>query len=268
MVTRRQVCYPKVIGSPAKGPLSLASERKKGARSNVRELDPRLRTIHSPAQISHRHAAWRPGWSTKYISAVKAEKKSKITEEKGIKKVSEMDFHLEFNIEVPNIKEEFLAKIGEELSALSDEHNDLIGAAIAVEQIAGVEESYLYQARIVAYIRPENIAAVAKAASPEIALKDALSQIQEQINEDRGKRRQIWQRPDLRSNVSLYDLTAREIYDTFVGDMVMPDLLPEGRDKIAATLMRSGKLDQESAYYAADQILTHWPHAGEKERGP
>lgn len=178
-----------------------------------------------------------------------------------------MDFHLEFNIEVPNIKEEFLAELGEELSALSDEHSDLIGAAIAVEQIAGVEESYLYQARIVAYIRPENIAAVAKAAAPEVALRDALNQIEASIKEDRDKRRQTWQRPNLRSNVSLYDLTAREIYDTFVGETVMPDLLPEGRDKIAATLMRTGKLDQESAYYAADQILAHWPYAGEEERG-
>jgi hypothetical protein len=57
--------------------------------------------------------------------------------------------------------------------------------------------------------------------------------------------------------MSVYELSAREIYETYVGYQVPPDLLTEGREEIATRLRVEEGLRQEEAYYAADQILAY-----------
>jgi hypothetical protein len=171
--------------------------------------------------------------------------------------MSELDFHIDMNIEVPNIKADLLMESEQRLRALTENRNDFIGASISVEDIAGVEDRFLYQARIVAYLKPENIAVVEKRESAERALKDALSNIEERIRTQRDKRRKVWQQPAQRVHLSIQALTAREIYDTYIDDAISQKMLDQGRDQIAAKLMVNEKLDQESAYYAADRILEY-----------
>lgn len=88
--------------------------------------------------------------------------------------MSRLDFHLEFKAESPQLRDELLPQAEEHLRALADGHNDLIGAAIAIKELAHEETPHIYQARIVAYIRPKNISAVEKADTHELALKKAL----------------------------------------------------------------------------------------------
>lgn len=64
------------------------------------------------------------------------------------------------------------------LRKLQQGHTDLIGAAVSIEQPAKAETAFLYRARVVVYIRPENLAATAQEDDPLAALKRALSQVE------------------------------------------------------------------------------------------
>lgn len=169
--------------------------------------------------------------------------------------MSEHNFHIEFFIETSTLGDDLLVEADQRLRALTVNRNDFIGASISVEDIAGVENRFLYQARIVAYMKPENIAVVEKRETAETALKDALANIEERIRADRSKRRKVWQQPEKRSSLSVMGLTGREIFDTYVDNVIPEEMLNQGRDKIATKLMLDENLDQESAYYAADRIL-------------
>lgn len=171
--------------------------------------------------------------------------------------MNELDFHAEFNIEVPNFETNLMIESEQRLRALTENRNDFIGASISVERIAGVEEIFLYQARIVAYLKPENIAVLEKRETAESALRDAVSTIEERIRSERDKRRNIWKQPKKRSQLSVQELTIEEIHETYFNDVISKELLDQGRDKIASKLMMDEKLDQESAYYAADCLLEY-----------
>lgn len=171
--------------------------------------------------------------------------------------MSELNFHVDFNIEVSNFDTNLKTEAEQRLRALTENRNDFIGASISVEEIAGVEDSYLYQARIVAYLKPENIAVVEKRETAETALNDALSTIEDRIRSDRDMRGKVWQQPKKRTHLSVQALTAKEIFDTYVGDTISKEMIDQGRDHIATKLMLDEQLDQESAYYAADSILEH-----------
>jgi hypothetical protein len=168
--------------------------------------------------------------------------------------MSELDFYVEFYIETHDLGDELLAEAEQRLRAIAENHNDFIGAAISVEEI---EDPFLYQARIVAYMRPENIAVIEKRESAQTALKDALLTIEDQIRSERSKRRKVWQQPNQGMHLSMQELSAREIFDTFVGEVLSEEMIAQGRDRIAAELISAEKMDQESAYHAADRILEH-----------
>ena len=57
--------------------------------------------------------------------------------------------------------------------------------------------------------------------------------------------------------MSLLELSAREIYDTYAQGADPADLIAEGRESIATRLRVEEGLDQREAYYAADQLLAH-----------
>lgn len=103
--------------------------------------------------------------------------------------MSRLDFHVDFNIEVPDLPEFMEIEASERIRALTKDRQDLVGASVAVEEIAGKEEAFLYEARIVVYLKPENIAVVEKETSPEAALKQALSVLERQVREERNRRR-------------------------------------------------------------------------------
>ena len=171
--------------------------------------------------------------------------------------MSELDFHVDFNIELTNFDKNMLIESEQRLRALTENRNDFIGASISVEEIAGIEDSYLYQARIVAYLKPENIAVVEKRETAETALSDALSTIEDRIRSEREKRGTVWKQPKKRTQLSMQELTIEEIHDTYVDDVITKEIIDQGRDKIAAKLMLEENLDQDSAYYAADCILDY-----------
>lgn len=71
----------------------------------------------------------------------------------------------------------------------------MIGASAVVEQPVETETPYLYEARVTAYIKPDNLAAVEKADNSMSALKGALDALEQQVRELRGMRREPWKRP-------------------------------------------------------------------------
>jgi ribosome-associated translation inhibitor RaiA len=108
-----------------------------------------------------------------------------------------LDFDFEFYSEAPDPNDELKTEAERRLRQLAEGHSDLIGASVAVEPAAQNQnaETLLYQARIVAYIRPSNLAATEQAESAEAALKGALEAIERQIREHREKLREQWKQP-------------------------------------------------------------------------
>lgn len=169
--------------------------------------------------------------------------------------MSELDFHIDYFIEDLELEDEFLDKLEADLRQMGEDHRDMIGAAVTVEEIAGVEESYLYEARIVAYVRPKNLNATEKAGAPDVALKNALDALQRQLQKHRSKLKEPWERPAQLDNESVYELTPGEIYASFIEDETAQVLMDQGRTRIASRLMVDEKLSESAAYFAADRIL-------------
>lgn len=175
--------------------------------------------------------------------------------------MAEQDFTFEFRNEIQQLPAAAEDKMRQEaesrLQKLGQGHQDIIGAAVSLESIAETQgEPYLYQARVVAYVRPENLAAVSKDDDPAGALKSALTAVERQVRKRRERLQERNRQPAaLGANEGLYERTAREIYEAYAGD-VMPDVwLERSRDEIAADLMRDDKLSQGDAFYVADQLL-------------
>ncbi len=105
------------------------------------------------------------------------------------------DFDYEFYSEIPHVKEEYSAKVERELRELAKGHHDLIGASVAVEELAQRESPFLYRARVVVFIRPENLAATENAETVDAALKGALNAITRQVRAHREKLRTPWKQP-------------------------------------------------------------------------
>lgn len=110
------------------------------------------------------------------------------------------DFDFEFYSEVPNVPEELKLEVLDRLESLGSGKKDMVGASVAIERIAHGETPHFYQARIVAYIKPKNIAAVEKAENLEMALKGALVAIERKIRKKREKSSEPWKRPDLKDS--------------------------------------------------------------------
>jgi ribosome-associated translation inhibitor RaiA len=73
----------------------------------------------------------------------------------------------------------------------------MIGASVALEELTQEETPHVFEARVVAYIKPDNIAAIEKSDSALGALKGALSAVERQVREFRNKLGEPWKRPDL-----------------------------------------------------------------------
>lgn len=166
------------------------------------------------------------------------------------------DFDVEFYSKVPDPEDELRLEAERRLEALRADHTDMIGASVALEQPAHGETVYLHQARVVVYIRPDNIVAVEKDETAEGALKGALKAVERQVRERREKLRQRWKQPgEAAVNMSVYELTPRELYDAYGNQADLAALLERDRTDIARDLMVEEGLDPRAAHYAADQIL-------------
>ena len=114
--------------------------------------------------------------------------------------MSNQEFTFEFVNETENLGEALDERLYTEaetrLRKLQKGHTDLIGAAVSIEQPAKAQTDFVYRARVVVYIRPENMAAAAQAADAMGALKEALSGIERQVRERRDKLRQRTRQPE------------------------------------------------------------------------
>jgi len=94
------------------------------------------------------------------------------------------EYYVDQDTQVP---EDLEAKTRERLFALAEGHNDFIGASVAVERPASHESAVLFQARVIAYVRPENIVAVQKAETAAAALNAAVDAVERQVREKRER---------------------------------------------------------------------------------
>lgn len=100
------------------------------------------------------------------------------------------DFEFEFHSQVPLVDEDVRAETEDRLRRLADGHRDMIGASVAAEHVA----PYEYRARVVVYMRPENLTAEEKNDSVETALRDAIHSVERQVRTQRERRRDYWRR--------------------------------------------------------------------------
>jgi ribosome-associated translation inhibitor RaiA len=110
--------------------------------------------------------------------------------------LAKQDFHIEMKSELQAEAEmQLFTEAEDRLQQLAEGHDDLIGAAVSIEEPARGENTYLYEATVVAYTRPNNIAGTEKAEQPIQALRGALDAVERQVREKREKLRQRWEQP-------------------------------------------------------------------------
>ena len=112
--------------------------------------------------------------------------------------VDELNFTLEFNSDMEMGEQEttLFDLIYSELEPLSRERSDLTSAAATVRHHGRAESPRAYEATIVAYIRPENIAATKKANNPHVAIEEALDAVVRQIRDQRAELDRPWEKPE------------------------------------------------------------------------
>jgi ribosome-associated translation inhibitor RaiA len=113
--------------------------------------------------------------------------------------VESTDLTFEFHTEIKDLPDaleyDLRAEAEERMRALATGHTDVIGASVILEQPAHGESSYLYQARVVAYGRPEHVSATEKDANLTSALRGALDAVERQVRERREKLAERWKQP-------------------------------------------------------------------------
>ncbi len=105
------------------------------------------------------------------------------------------EFDFQFQSAVPDRTGRMKAQAEKRMKDLANKNNDMIGASVVVEELANHTSTYAFRARVVAFVRPENIAGEGKANSPQLALKDALDNTVRQVREQREKLRKRWKQP-------------------------------------------------------------------------
>jgi len=167
-----------------------------------------------------------------------------------------LDFYVDFNIEVPNVEDDFTFEAEQQLRNLAADHSDIVGASVSLENIVKAETPYLYQVRIVAYKRPEDIAVIQKDSKPMTALRNALEALEEKVRTSREKlvQRDSHQSEDIER--IYYEQSADEVYATYAKNQKPVDVIRKNRTEIASELMVKEGLTEEAAYFAADQILS------------
>jgi ribosome-associated translation inhibitor RaiA len=105
------------------------------------------------------------------------------------------NFDYEFLNETDRPDEPLRTEARTRMLELAEGHDDLVGAAVSLEELTSSNTPHRYEARVVAYIRPENIAAVEKGDTAINALQAALDAAERQIRKKREKLRTRWKQP-------------------------------------------------------------------------
>jgi ribosome-associated translation inhibitor RaiA len=109
--------------------------------------------------------------------------------------VNELDFAIEFKAEGLNevTEADLFDETYERLQKLTKGHTDIVGAAVNITKPAQAETSFIFEATVVVYGRPDHTAATEKGDNPTIALKGALDALERQVRSRREKLGQPWQ---------------------------------------------------------------------------
>lgn len=164
---------------------------------------------------------------------------------------------IEFYSEVLPIGEEVRNETRQTLEKLAQGHKDIIEASMAIENVAGEETTFLYKARIVLYMRPENMVVVEKGDSIMKTVKQALATVKRQVRKKREKLKETSHSPKLKEPDIVYELSPVELYDTYTPAQDPQTIIEQGRNDLAADLMAEEKIEQKAAYYIAGQILEY-----------
>lgn len=105
---------------------------------------------------------------------------------------------VEFHIGVPGLPERLKAEANRRILDLADGHSDIVGALVEVERPAQGKTAFIYEARVVLYMRPDNVVAKEKAETIQQAVKGALAAVERLARERREKLGEPWKRPDMR----------------------------------------------------------------------
>lgn len=115
--------------------------------------------------------------------------------ESGKEPMSQTDFSFEFLSEIDQPAEPLRIEAEERLLELTEDHTDIIGASVALEELTGAETPHRFQTRIVVYMRPSNVVAVEKAPEAITSLQQTLNTVERQVREKRDQLRERWKQP-------------------------------------------------------------------------
>lgn len=110
--------------------------------------------------------------------------------------MNELDFTLELSTDLDNdtFEDSLFAEADGRLRALRGEHTDITGAAVTIRtEAAGVTP--LYEATVVARVRPDSVIGREQDRSPADALNGALEAVERQVKEKRAKLGRPWEQP-------------------------------------------------------------------------
>lgn len=103
-----------------------------------------------------------------------------------------LEFDFEFYSEIPDPDDGLRAEAEKRLLALTEGHNDLTGASVTMEELTSETTPHRYEATVVVFKRPDNVAATEKGERPDGVLKGALSAVERQVRELRERLRETW----------------------------------------------------------------------------
>ena len=112
--------------------------------------------------------------------------------------MNELDFTIEFNsdLEDKSFDQQLMEQAETRLRDLAKGHEDIIGAAVTMRRPAKTETTFLHEATVVAYVRPENVVGKEKHENAVGALKGALDAVERQVRKKREKLRDRWEQPE------------------------------------------------------------------------
>lgn len=99
----------------------------------------------------------------------------------------EFPFDFEFFNETNLPDAEYYDTAYSQITEAAQDHDDITGASVSLEELSSDETPHEYQARVVLYVRPTNIVATEKMPSGLDALQNALDAAIKQVREKREK---------------------------------------------------------------------------------
>jgi ribosome-associated translation inhibitor RaiA len=100
------------------------------------------------------------------------------------------EFYLDFNLEVPNLSDEFVQIARDRLRGLAEGHHIIAGAAVSLVNPLKAQTPYRYQVGIYTLHETPVPDSVGRNADPLAALRDALQKLEGRVLKVREKQRE------------------------------------------------------------------------------